>query len=150
VAKADLRELIEHVRKATGPDRQLGRNIYLALGWQRARYEIDDSMAFWVSPDGRTSFQDGDFHLRDPTGSLDVITSWIERELPELCWSASKGPAEARVYSFRLFRPETGRVVAEFTHEDECLGRVGAYLIAVLEMRQEEEGNEVLPTRARH
>jgi len=87
VEAARLRELLERVRKAEGPDRELDAELAICFGWQyrsrkgRGREWLDDS------------FGSVETWVRQPpafTASLDAITALIERELPGQAWTLGK------------------------------------------------------------
>lgn len=66
----ELDDLIERVEKATGPDRELGKDILRFIGWVR---ENDGT---WVSPKGQAWF-DYNPGFPNPTASLDAAKTLI-------------------------------------------------------------------------
>lgn len=87
----DLSELIERVRNATGPDRELDGEITTALGdgpgdgWEL----ITHSPGMFMMDAGRW-IKGGRIRTPKPfTASLDAITALIEKKLPGWDWGAS-------------------------------------------------------------
>jgi len=85
--KAELQALLERVKAATGPDREIDLEIALFAGWTHVRMK-GDAKPYWRKP-GETQY----FMRYEPpryTASLDAITALIERELPGLCLSVGQ------------------------------------------------------------
>jgi len=77
--KAELQALIERVKAATGPDREIDLEIALFAGWTHVRMK-GDAKPYWRKP-GETQY----FMRSEPpryTASLDAITAMIERDVP--------------------------------------------------------------------
>lgn len=68
-----LTELLERVKAATGPDRDLGQDIVEAFGleWCQGRWWLGD-----VAPSHAGKW------IKDPTASLDAALTLVERVLP--------------------------------------------------------------------
>lgn len=77
--KKRLRELSERLEKATGPDRQLGVDIRVALG----TLEVDEN-GYFVEPDDGYFFGQRIPCHEDPTASIDAALALFERLLPEM------------------------------------------------------------------
>lgn len=81
--RADRLALIERVEKATEPDRELGRELLLAGGWNKDLYGyFYGPLYMWSSPDRSIIFKDDDFRDHDPTGSVDAALAFMEGVLP--------------------------------------------------------------------
>lgn len=85
---AQMLELIERVEKASGPDSNLGREVLLACGWAKmpTGYFLGQ-LYHWRSPDGKTSFDDDDFHRYDPTRSVDAGLRLFPKEWAWSIWA---------------------------------------------------------------
>jgi hypothetical protein len=65
-----MRELIERLENATGPDRELGRDVLLACGWRRTCVgNFYGPLWHWSGPGGRSYPEDS---LPCPTESIDA------------------------------------------------------------------------------
>ena len=96
---SDLTELLERVKAATGPDRELDGNIYNAL---------KPDYAAWAAMERNTTF----FFWRDVfpyTGSIDAALALVERKLPGWEWQVRRtGYAELHHPTHHL-KDEIGR-----------------------------------------
>lgn len=67
-----MRDLIERLERATGPDRELGHKVLLACGWRRTCVgHFYGPLWHWSSPDGKRSWSEES--LPCPTASLDAV-----------------------------------------------------------------------------
>jgi len=91
-----MRELIERLEKATGPDRDLDEAILKSFG-----------IHSWA---GRMSYQDGplwiDFGSSEITASIDAAVALTERVLPDVGWSVATNRIDRR----RVARLWTGEI----------------------------------------
>lgn len=73
-----MKDLIERLEKAVGPDGNLGRAIYLACRWRKTTvgYYMGPQY-YWSSPDGKISFDDDKFIIHDPTRSIDAALTLV-------------------------------------------------------------------------
>lgn len=68
-----MKDLIERLERASGPDRELANDVLFACGWTaHETSDGPDRHVVWESPDGH-GFEDGD--QPDPTASLDAARS---------------------------------------------------------------------------
>lgn len=74
--------LLGRVEAATGPDRELGREIMLTLGWQRTCIGHFYGPLYYWSPPGRAGRGYDEDKLPDATASVDAALLLIERVLP--------------------------------------------------------------------
>jgi hypothetical protein len=97
---ADLTELLERVKEATGPDREIDRAIALATGQLHEDHDcvLDLTGArgtrlYRIDPDGGRVFGGlgDDILIRPYTASLDAALALVERVLPEHVWTLSSG-----------------------------------------------------------
>lgn len=119
----DLSDLIARVERATGADRDLGRDVLLACGWSKTLYGyFRGPLHMWRSPDG-TSFDDDDFRQHDPTISTDAALALVNHALSGAWWIVTKGRVRdgEPLYGAQLFReghnPFTSLPLAEAEHE---------------------------------
>jgi len=74
MSRGELTELLERVKKAEGPDRELGEAVVRALGFHawagRMRYRDADGIRWW------------DFGSSEVTASVDAALALVERVLP--------------------------------------------------------------------
>lgn len=73
-----MKDLIERLEKATGPDHELGRAVLLACGWSKTcvGYYMGQQF-YWGSPDRKITFDDDFFHRYDPTRSIDAALTLV-------------------------------------------------------------------------
>lgn len=70
-----MKDLIERLEKATGPDRELGNDILYATGWTVHEIgEGDVRSAIWTEPRGE-EYREGDHP--DPTASIDAALTLL-------------------------------------------------------------------------
>lgn len=86
-----LQDLLRRVESATGADREIGREILLALGWQRTLVGHFHGPLYYWSPPGsaRSSLSGKDDDLPDITTSLDAALALVERVLPGWLWEVT-------------------------------------------------------------
>lgn len=89
----DLSELIERVRQATGPDRELDAALFIALvepTWHTSPKDpgavAADKQYFW--PEGKLKYLTRNSKVAPYyTASVDAITALIEKKLPGWKWN---------------------------------------------------------------
>lgn len=73
-----MKELIERLEQARGPNPELGRDVLLACGWRKTNTGYFLGQLFhWSSPDRKTTFDDDDFYRHDPTASIDAALTLV-------------------------------------------------------------------------
>lgn len=126
-----LRDLIARVEAATGPDRDIARDIALAIGWERK--DFGDGWE-WREPGG--SWHHTHSEVPDFTSSLDAAVSlasdWVIASLGDMV--ADGLPGAVLLLSTDPLKHVTG--IGYGTRESGCLAR--ALCAAALRARQAE------------
>lgn len=84
MTKADLSELVERLRKATGPDRELDAAIWLVDEGYEKRGGFNPSTVFWTQVQDGFAME-GNSPMRSVpkfTASVDAALALVERVLP--------------------------------------------------------------------
>ena len=119
-----LRDLLERVERATGPDRELSDDVYKALGWTGAIFPG----GLWIEPDGPVCEPP-----KDVTSSVDAALALIGRVLPGCVWTVMTDyelPGRARLYEAGQFAP---RVLVQADGPTPALALCAALLAAMIE-----------------
>lgn len=134
---SNLTELLDRLKAATGPDRELGHDILMAAGWiappiyhehrkagghypedwegddEYVKFDAINSEGFWKSPDGpKFSARE----LPDITASVDDALALAEQMLPGVWYVMAKGrmSSEEPLYGCELlFSHDTQIAIAE-------------------------------------
>ncbi len=86
-----LLALATRVEALDGPDREVGREVLLALGWTKTCVGyFCGEMFHWRSSDRKRGFNDDHFDRYDPTASLDAVVALITEKLPGCGFVVSK------------------------------------------------------------
>jgi hypothetical protein len=87
-----MKDLIERLEKGTGPDRELGNQIPVALGYiWNGRLSSGNPRGQWEHPDGRT-LPDSDF-----TGSIDAALSLVPEGWAAVIYVENNGSGDVRI-----------------------------------------------------
>jgi len=100
-----LSTLIDRVRAASGPDREIDADVYEALGYQVKRRPVRHSSvhkSHATSVSWRYLDSGRWLAMEYFTASLDAVVALIERELPEAnCWGVEKEPGYIEAFVSR-------------------------------------------------
>jgi hypothetical protein len=93
-----MRDLIERLEKAEGPDRALGDEVLFACGWgcEEAGFGPDTYLV-WSTPDESDTFRDGD--QPNPTSSIDAALTLVPEGHD---WLVSMGVGEPALAAVAL------------------------------------------------
>lgn len=134
-----MKELIERLEKATGPDRELGDDVLMACGWRLIEEGPGpDRILYWAAPDDVPidpmhggEYANGD--QPDPTASIDAALTLVPKGMRWLVGCGQLEPTEP-LYGAQIRKPgfSTGGVVIS---EGESNHMAIALCIAALKAR---------------
>jgi hypothetical protein len=148
----DLSNLIERVEKASGPDREISRDILCLCGWSYEKRGRD--IKLWMyGPNGERRDHPGVglFDAPHVTKSTDAITALIEQKLPGLVVKATKlGDGSGHWQITEAWLSDTGdEVISDFAPMEPKPGALALCLAFLLALQSQEQFPTHLPRNSR-